>query len=403
MSSKSSRRPNYIVGILTFFGVAIFTILAWYIFFNPKGIMKLYTPMYGFAMVVTLLAMVVTLAKTFEGWPMRNNLDTSIPLVKGVGLSAISLVLTWVMMFGVFHNIIGKYGVTYFSPTAIMATGEIGTEIFNARENSSTAIIYFFAVYIWLSIAWKSSFRNWPWGSQQLSVVGFSRLMTVMSFSIIFYAIFFHPHIGYLFSPPQTLSAVAPWWENIADTSSAYFNLGWVVCTAAILVMSESLWEGYPWKLANGDEGSLISGLFGVFGSVAAGIIMMYVMKVGMELYWGEPFIGGQYLDAPYFRYLHAAEMSGFLILATYIVSFYLGNLASEAKLIFRITMRTIAAIVIALLIMWFYYAAGPIFLGTVPGIAQPEDTPLCWTFLMLSIVMMHRYFFSGYPLNTRE
>lgn len=402
MAEQSSKKPNYLLGSAMFLGVAVFTIAAWYVFFNPKGIMKLYTPMYGFAMVVILLAMVITLAELFEGWPMRNSAAESLSLVKGIVLTGISLVLTWLVMFGLFHNLIGMYGITYFSPAAIVATGEVGTEIFNARENSSTALIYLFATFIWLSIAWKTCFKCWPWHNQSLGTLGFSRLMTVSALSTVLYAVLFHPHVGYLFSPPQKLAAVAPWWEAVADTNSAYYHLGWVVCTAAILVMAESLWEGYPWRLIGREDGSLLGGLFGMLGSVVIGFALMYAMKSGMEVYWGAPFVGGQYLDAPYFRYLHAAEMAGFLILATYIVAFYLGNLMQGSKLMVRALVRTVVVVVLAILIMWFYYAAGPMLLGTVPGIAQPEDTPLCWTFLMLSIVMMHRYFFGGYPLGRK-
>jgi hypothetical protein len=129
---------------------------------------------------------------------------------------------------------------------------------------------------------------------------------------------------------------------------------------------------------------------------------MMLVMKKGMDLYWGAPFVGGQYLDAPYFRFLHAAEMSGFLILATFVVSIYLGNLLSGSNLIVRIVTRTIAVVILATLLMWFYYAAGPLFLGTVPGIAQPEDTPLCWSFFMISFVLMHRHFFNAAPMRVQ-
>jgi len=94
--------------------------------------------------------------------------------------------------------------------------------------------------------------------------------------------------------------------------------------------------------------------------------------------------------------------MSGFLILATLVVSLYLGNLITGSNLVVRLLVRTIAVLVLAVLFMWFYYAAGPLFLGTVPGIAQPEDTPLCWSFLLVSFMMIHRYFFNAAPLKNR-
>ena len=403
MDALSPQKPNYLLGIATFLGISILNIAAWYLFFNPTGIMRLYTPMYGFSMVVILLAMVITMTDLFDGWPMRQTAGEQLSPLKGLLLTSIAVFLTWAVIFGLFHNLIGKFGITYFSPDSIVATGETGTEIFNARENSSTALIYLFAAYIWLAIAWKTGFRAWPWKGLSLATAGFSRLMTVSFFSVMAYAMLFHPHVGYLFSPPQKLAAVAPWWESLANTGSAYYHLGWVVCAVAILIMSESIWEGYPWRIFVNEEGSLLGGIITFFGSAVVGFLMMIAMKAGMAMYWGESFLGGQYLDAPYFRYLHAAEMAGFLILATYVVSIYLGNLFSGSNLIVRIMVRTVAVALLATLFMWFYYAAGPTFLGTVEGIAQPEDTSLCWSFFMISFILIHRHFFNSAPIRNQK
>ena len=302
MATEPLQKTNYLLGVVSFIGIAVLNIAAWYLFFNPKGLMRLYTPMYGFSMVVILLAMVVTLADLFDCWPLRRTPGERLSLLRGLLLTILALCLTWAVMFGLFHNLIGRFGITYFSPSAIVATGETGSEIFNARENSSTALIYLFATYIWIAIAWKTSFKGWPWNGQKLATVGFSRMMTIATLTVLAYAVLFHPHVGYLFSPPQKLAAVAPWWESLADTNSAYYHLGWVVCTVAILIMSESIWEGYPWRILGREEGSLAGGLFSFLGSVVLGFVMMYVMKIGMERYWGAPFVGGQYLDAPYFR-----------------------------------------------------------------------------------------------------
>lgn len=317
MPPEPAEKPTYFLGVASFLGLAALNIAAWYLFFNPKGVMRLYTPMYGFAMVVILLAMVVTVADLFDGWPLRRAAGDPLSLPQGLLLTGLALGLAYAVMFGLFHNLIGRFGITYFSPSAIVATGETGSEIFNARENSSTALVYLFATYIWMAIAWKTSFKGWPWNGEKLATVGFSRVMTISTLTVLAYAVLFHPHVGYLFSPPQKLAAVAPWWESLADTNSAYYHLGWVVCTVAVLILSESLWEGYPWRFLGRKEGSLAGGLFSFFGSIVLGFLMMYAMKAGMERYWGAPFVGGQYLDAPYFRFLHAAEMAGFLILAT--------------------------------------------------------------------------------------
>jgi len=37
---------------------------------------------------------------------------------------------------------------------------------------------------------------------------------------------------------------------------------------------------------------------------------------------------------------------------------------------------------------------------NTVQGIAQPEDTPLCWSFFMITFMLVHKNFFNSFPLR---
>ncbi len=52
---------------------------------------------------------------------------------------------------------------------------------------------------------------------------------------------------------------------------------------------------------------------------------------------------------------------------------------------------------------VFYYSAAGTRLLGKVPGIAQPEDTPLVWTLLFLAVVLVQRDLFDRWPLRRRE
>jgi AAT family amino acid transporter len=52
-------------------------------------------------------------------------------------------------------------------------------------------------------------------------------------------------------------------------------------------------------------------------------------------------------------------------------------------------------------LIYWFYYSPlSNFFLGKVAGWAQPDDQPLVWTLLFLSVILIQSEFFHGWPLR---
>jgi hypothetical protein len=114
--------------------------------------------------------------------------------------------------------------------------------------------------------------------------------------------------------------------------------------------------------------------------------------------------MGGQYTDGPDFRYIHAGELAGFFILAAFILKNYFGNFPELGSLWPRAILRTAIAIGGGLLLYGFYYSPlGTFFLAKVPGFAQPDDTPLVWILLFLSIIMIQNDFFAGWPLNKGE
>ena len=100
----------------------------------------------------------------------------------------------------------------------------------------------------------------------------------------------------------------------------------------------------------------------------------------------------------------HAGELSGFFILATFILKSYFNNFPNLANIWARATVRTAIAMAGGLLFYWFYYSPlATFFLAKVPGFAQPGDTPLVWILLFLSIIMIQRDFFGGWPLVKEE
>ena len=322
----------------------------WLLVLHPNGVLKLYTPMYGFSLVTVLVAVLVAMARVGEGWPFRAS-RLAAP-VRGALATALAVALTALVVHGFFWGFLGRFGVTYFSPRAIIAAGGVGAEFFNARENASTAIVYFAAAFLWLSLSLSLGFGSWPWQAAPPNVRAFSRLSVATLLAVVAYAVLFHPHVTQLFYPAQIMAGVPPWWAELAQTGSAYFNLGWVMSAVAVLVVAEVVWGGWPWRLLGGDAGPL-RGLAAFAGSLLVGGVLFAASLKVMSAFWGEPFQGGQYTDAPYFRHLHAAEISGFLVLSAFALDTFFGAARGAAGR----AIRTAVALGAAAALHVFYYS----------------------------------------------
>lgn len=398
---EGARRTG-LYGALNLIGAFALSCVLWYVFLHPNGLLKLYTPMYGFSLVVALVAAVVLLAKVADGFPFSPTVSPQTHrIARGLGMTAAAVILMLVIVYGFFWHFVGRFGITYFSPHAIIAAGGIGAEFFNARENASTAIVYLFAAFLWIALLWTTGLNRWPWNHADRSGLALARLATIGLLSTLAYVILFHPHVSHLFYPAQTMAGVQPWWQSFAKTSSAYFHLGWMLCMILWIVVGDILWEGWPWRLADKTgDGNPLRSILTLIVTAALGGATFMLMQRGMDAVWFEAFEGGQSTEAPYFRYLHAGEMAGFGILAAFIVRTYFGGMLALAPRAARIAARTAAAAVGAMLLYLFYYSnLSTLLLGKVPGVGQPEDTSLVWTLLFLAIVMIQSDFFRCWPL----
>ncbi|MGB9616717.1 MAG: hypothetical protein ACPL7J_05295 [Desulfomonilaceae bacterium] len=397
---------SYLQGLVSFVIVFFLSVGIWYVFMHGDGILKLYTPMYGFSLVTMLLCSIVLITSVWNYYPFSPTpSEPSDRWARGVLLTFEAIILTLFLTYGVFWRFIGTYAVAYFSPDSIVISGGTGAEPFVARENASTAIIYFGAAFLWVALTWDLGFGDWPWLKNSRGVVSWSKTVTVILLSIIVYSFLFHPHVCYLFYPPQNKAGVEPWWTSFAGTSSAFFSLGLLLCNVAWVTITKVLWEGYPWRFfGRENRGSFTRGIITTIGSAILGTITFVILLKIMNVYWMEPFEGGQYTDAPYFRYLHAGEISGFVILAAFVLGAYFNNFPNTRVRFLNGLVRTVLAFVGGVGFYVFYYSpASTMLLGKVPGIAQPDDTPLVWTILFLAIVMIHREFFKLWPLQHWE
>ncbi len=402
-TDSTENRFNYFFGVINLAGVFCIVWVLWYILMNPNTVMKLYTPMYGFSLIVVFLSGLILLTKVldYNSW-FENQSKNKNVILRGLLWTFISFLLMGVINYLVFWGFIGKFGIAYFSPDSIVAGGGIGAEPFAARENASTAILYYFTAFLWIALFWDLGFGRWPWHNDGAGTRAWSKFFVVFFFTTLFYIFLFHSHICYLFYPAQSKAGVAPWWEALASTGSAFFSLGLVLCILAWIIFSDLLWEGQPWKKfeING-EGTFGKGFATFIATLTLGIILLFIFLQIFDSVWDEAFVGGQYTDGPDWRYIHAGEISGFFVLAAFILKNYFNNFPNLNRLWLRALIRTLLAIAIGMLLYWFYYSPlATFFLAKVEGFAQPGDTPLVWTLLFLSIIIIQNEFFNGWPLK---
>jgi AAT family amino acid transporter len=401
----AAKKFNYWFGLINLGVVFCIVWFLWYIFMNPNTVMKLYTPMYGFSLMVVFVSGIVLMRNVVDYTSFIDRVPLQNIIWRGIVLTIVSILLMYVLVYLVFWNFIGRLGIAYFSPASIVAGGGIGAEPWLGRENASLAIIYFFTAFLWISLVWSVGFGRWPWQNTKPGVIAWSRVFAVSFFAALFYIILFHPHVCYLFYPAQTKAGVSPWWAEFAGTGSAFFGLGLVLLALFWVIVSDMHWEGYPWKLfGKNGEGTCARGVLTFVFTLIFAIITLYILAKIMNAVWGEAFVGGQYTEGPDFRYLHAAQIAGFFIMGVYILKNFFNNFPNTNSIWLSSIIRTIIALAIGMLIYWFYYSPLTIFfLAKVPGFAQPDDNSLVWTLLFLSVIMIQFEFLEGWPLKRKE
>jgi len=402
-NTRNGKRFNYLFGLINLAAVYCIVWLLWYVFMNPNAVMKLYDPFYGLSLILVFLVSIVLMTNVADFYPFQ--VKGSNAITQGIILVVVSLLLMLFIHYIFFWNFIGRFGVAYFSPQSIVTSGGIGADPLNARVIASRAILFFCATFLWWAMFWSLGFGRWPWCGMSRGVLAWSRFFTVMFFTVISYAILFHPVVCQFFYPAQNKAGVELWWISFTGTASPNFTMGLMFCILPWIVMSHLLWEGYPWKrLEENGEGTFVKGVVTFFGTAILGIISFGIMLKIMNIFLGEAFVGGQYTDGLDFRYMHTGEISVFFMLAATILKTYFNNFPNNLGLWARAVIRTVIALVGGLLVYFFYYSPATIFfLGCETGRGYPEDTPLAWAMLFLGIILIQEEFFQGHPLKRTE
>ncbi|MGE4296530.1 MAG: hypothetical protein AB7E47_00755 [Desulfovibrionaceae bacterium] len=368
---------------------------SWWIFQDPRGIMRMYTPYVGYMYCRWWLIMMIWIVYIFNYWPFKRAwLERTHPLVKGAVLTLISVAILVAVIKGFFDGLLGNYGLAYFNPEQLEKLP--GVTSFFAIEYASLAILMFAAIASWLSPAWVVAFEEAPWQKLTQPAKGFSILVMTFFLSTVVYFVTMHPHMGILYDPWQYFTSIAPpYWEHFADTVSGNFHISWIMCCTVVVWLVETIWERYPFNTIKNDWARRFAAFFGI---VAIALAMHFFLYFAQELTWGEAIRGTRRAFAPDWRWLHVGEMAIFLLVPALFINFYCGNWPTKFSMPVNVLVRTGLAIAGAAAIYIVYYKTSHFFLGTQKGFSHPQQFPMIPMIWLVNVWLVHNWFMDNWP-----
>ncbi|MBW2705346.1 MAG: hypothetical protein JRD84_03460 [Deltaproteobacteria bacterium] len=98
-SIDSQKNFNYLFGLINLAVVFCIVWLLWYVFLHPNAVMKLYTPMYGFSLIVALLTVIVLMNNVAGYYPFAESAPEGMGLfARGIILTVVSILLMLVLI-----------------------------------------------------------------------------------------------------------------------------------------------------------------------------------------------------------------------------------------------------------------------------------------------------------------
>lgn len=374
--------------------VAVFY-ATWWIFQDPRGLMRMYTPYVGYMYTRWWLIVLIWMVYLFEYWPFKREwVEKKHPLVKGLILTSISVAILLLLIKVFFEGILGNFGLAYFNPEQLTKLPGI-TEFF-AIEYAALACLMFAAIASWLSPSWIVAMEGSPWQKLGQPAKGISIFIVTFFLSTLVYFITMHPHMGILYHPWQYFTSIAPpYWEQFANTVSGNFHVSWIMCCTVSVWLVETIWERYPFSMIKRDGLRRFTAFFGI---IAIAFAMHFFFYFAQELTWGPAIRGTRRAFAPDWRWLHVGEMAIFLLVPALFIKFYCNNWPRKFSLPVNVLIRTGIAIVAGVLFYIFYYKTSHLFLGTQKGFSHPQQFPMIPTIWLINIWLVHHWFMDNWP-----
>lgn len=371
-----------------------FFYLTWWIFQDPRGIMRMYTPYVGYMVCRWLLILFIWVAYIFDFWPFKRTwLQKTHPLIKGTVLTLVSVAAMIILIKGFFVEILGNFGIAYFDPARLEA---MGITDFYSIEYAAEAIMMFAAIASWLSPSWVVACENAPWQNLKQPARGITIAIVTFFFSMIVFFLTMHSHMAILFYPWQKFTAICPpYWEDFANTVSGNFHIAWIMCCTVVVWLYETIWERYPFNLIKNDTLRRCASFFGIIGIALSLCFFLYYAQ---DLVWGETIRGTRRLMAPDWRWLHVGEMAIFWLVPSLYLTFYCNNWPTKFSRPVNVCIRTFLTIIMAVFVYVIYYKTSHLFLGTQKGFSHPQQFPMIPMIWLINIFLINVWFMDGWP-----
>jgi len=383
-------------GIVNLVVLTIAVLVVWWIFFANAGIFKLYTPLLGFSLVIWTLLILLWQTEMFDYWPFSHSyLKNTNPVAKGATLTVLTIIIYLVLVIGCVFLVMGKLGITYFNWNTLMHYGEFGQDATSTRETASWAMLCLSVPFFLLSVWFMLGIGNSLFPELKQPKRGIAMWFIMAVFSIYFYFIFFHPHIGSMFYPKQIYAAVPPWWEGIAQTNSAEYTLGILFVTVVGIFYALHLWDGWPYNYVQKQPWRFI--YFAVV-SLVIGYIIFRIQLFVFDYLWYEAYIGGQNESNFGWRYSHTVTMANFVLVIALIQNIFFGQIYQNMNAVVRSIIKTVVALVVGLLFAWAYYTFGPALLGVCEGVSHPSENAAAFLIMVVNLIMIQDYYMDGWP-----
>lgn len=392
LSRRWSAPLTHLVNIASLLAVFYVT---WWIFQDPRGIFRLYTPYVGYMYTRWFLIILIWMVYVFQFWPMRRSqLDEWHPLLKAAIAVPVAVMIMLLVIHGFFHGLLGNFGIAYFDAERTKDLPRM-TQFF-AEEYAALAILMFAALASWLAPAWVIGMERAPWQHEKQPVQGITILIVTFFMATILYFVTMHPHMGILYYPWQYFASIAPpYWESFAGTVSGNFHVSWIMCATVVVWLVETIWERYPFRLI---ENAWLRRLATFFGILAIAWAFHLFLFFAQELFLGETIRGTRNDNAPDWRWLHVGEMMIFMLLPALYLNFYCGNWPTKFSVPVNLLIRTVIMLVGGILLMIFYYNISHLVLGTQKGVSQPEQFPMIPTIWLINIMLVQHWYMDNWP-----